>query len=106
MVFTINDIDEAKTQFRIAFLASYKLGESRKDYYCGITNNLGRRQAQHKVNEYLKSIECDSFETASAIENMLDKEGFNVGEEPGHGREGSVFVYMYKIVPGVTCEDC
>ncbi len=104
MVYTINDIESVKKLFRIAYLAHYKSGESRMDYYCGITNNIEERRSWHKVDKFIKTIECDSFETSSEMEKMLQKEGFYVGDRAGHGRDNSVFVYMYKIIPGVTRE--
>ena len=104
MIYSIKDIECARKLFHIAYLASVKSGETKMNYYCGITNDLSCRKQQHKVEEFIKTIECDSFKTSSAIEKMLEEEGFNVGKSAGHGRKDSVFVYMYKIVPGMTCE--
>lgn len=104
LVYTISDIDSVKNLFRDAYLAQFKYAETRKNYYCGITNNLEERRIWHNVEEYIKTIECDSFETASEMERMLQDEGFYVGDSVGHGRNDTVFVYMYKIIPGVTRE--
>ncbi|MGI6124526.1 MAG: hypothetical protein ACOYIG_10155 [Acetivibrionales bacterium] len=92
--------------FKDNYSAKRKLGDTKQDYYCGITNNLEERAAWHKLpdKKYTYTYKCDSFETSSQVEKDLQDAGFYVGSEAGHGRDDSVYVYMYKIIPGVTRE--
>lgn len=92
--------------FKDNYSAKRSLGDTKKDYYCGITNNLEVRANWHKLpnKEYVYTYECDSFETSSQVEKALQDAGFYVGSEAGHGQDDSVYVYMYKIIPNVTRE--
>ena len=74
------------------------------NYYCGITNDLDRRQGEHKAPAYLYTCTCPSFKVACELEKMLHDAGFDTGEQVGHGNEDSVYVYMYRKIPRVTCE--
>ena len=97
MIYTHSDIQNAVQIFQNCYMIHYKLGETKKNYYCGITNDVDERKELHNVEDFLVVIECDSFDTSSAIESALQADGFNVGASAGHGRNNSVYVYMYKI---------
>ena len=72
-------------------------------FYCGITNNLDRRDGEHNTKR-LGAIKCDSFDKAKKLEKMMHDEGFDTGKQLGNGKEDSVYVYVYKKIPGVTNE--
>lgn len=64
-------------------------------YYCGITNNVDRREGEHSAN-YLGYVSCKSFEVAKQLEARMHDEGFDTGDQLGHGQEDSIYVYVYK----------
>ena len=67
--------------------------------YCGIGKDIEERVAWHKT-EYIKFIETNSRESAGAVEEEINKTGFNTASQPGNGdTEESVFVYIYPITP-------
>ena len=72
-------------------------------FYCGITNDLNRRDGEHNTKS-LGAIKCDSFDTAKKLEKMMHDEGFDTGKQLGNGQEDSIYVYVYKKIPGVTNE--
>ena len=72
-------------------------------YYCGITNDLVRRDVEHNAKR-LGAINCHSFEVAKQLEELMHNEGFDTGKQLGNGKENSVYVYVYKKIPGVTNE--
>jgi len=41
-------------------------------------------------------VECQSFEVAKQLEARMHDEGFDTGNQLGHGQEGSIYVYVYK----------
>ena len=92
--------------FKENYSAKREHGATKKDYYCGITNNLETRATWHKIPEkkYTYTYKCDSFDTSSQVEKALEEVGFYVGKEAGHGQDDSIYVYMYRIIPGVTKE--
>lgn len=94
------------SSFKDKYTSARKNGETKSDFYCGITNNLDVRAAWHKIpdKKYVHTYKCDSFDTSSQVEKALQDAGFYVGSEAGHGQDDSVYVYMYKIIPGVTRE--
>lgn len=49
-------------------------------------------------------MKADTFEGAKELEKKLDEVGFDAGDHVGNGTEKSVFIYMYKKIPGVTKE--
>ena len=65
------------------------------NFYCGITNNVTRREGEHDAS-YLGWVEAKTFERAKALEARMHAEGFDTGEQLGHGREDSTYVYVYK----------
>lgn len=64
-------------------------------FYCGITNNVDRREGEHSA-DYLGHVKCKSFEVAKQLEARMHDEGFDTGEQLGHGQEDSIYVYVYK----------
>lgn len=77
---------------------------SRNDFYCGITDDIERRQKEHCILKFLTYTTCDSFETAKTLERKLHELGYDTGKQLGNGNENSIFVYIYKKIPGVTKE--
>lgn len=80
----------------------FQTGETRNDYYCGVTqrdvrDNLNR----HNIERYLAAFICDNADIAAQAESLLHEAGFNTGAVAnGHGgNEDSVVIYMYKITP-------
>lgn len=66
-----------------------------KGYYCGITNDIERRENEHSA-DYLGYVNCKTFETAKKLESMMHGAGFDTGAQLGHGQEDSIYVYVYK----------
>lgn len=64
-------------------------------YYCGITNNVDRREGEHKAN-YLGYVKAKNADAAKRLEARMNEEGFDTGDQLGNGREDSVYVYVYK----------
>lgn len=66
-------------------------------YYCGITNNVDRREGEHKAN-YLGYVKAKDVDAAKRLEARMHEEGFDTGGQLGigNGREDSVYVYVYK----------
>lgn len=68
------------------------------DFYCGITCHPLQRMKEHKVPEGTPNfwINTDSFETASAVEKIMNNNNFDCGEQLGNGTDDSTFVYIYR----------
>lgn len=64
-------------------------------FYCGITNNVTRREDEHEA-DYLGWVNAKTFARAKSLEARMHKEGFDTGEQLGHGREDSIYVYVYR----------
>lgn len=80
------------------------IGFKRNEFYCGITNNLEKREKQHNA-KFLCSVLCDSKDTAIEVEAFLGKNDYDIGAKAGNGaKENSVYVYIYKITPA-TIQD-
>lgn len=99
-VLTLNDALQAFIQ---AYLYSSSYGETKKDYYCGITDDLERRAGEHHAT-FIKTMTVNTFEDAKELEQALHDAGFDTGEQVGNGTEDSVYIYMYKKIPGETVE--
>lgn len=84
-------------KFREAILKS--------DLYCGITNDLERRRKEHNVAQYIHTVKMDSFELAQEVEAIMHDAGFDTGKQLGNGQEDTVYVYLYRKIPGVTIEN-
>lgn len=76
----------------------------KSSFYCGITNVLDRRMSEHNA-EALTWVEAKTVDAAISLEEELGNQGFDIGERAGNGAcDDSVYVYMYKKIPGVTKE--
>lgn len=76
----------------------------RARFYCGITNDLERRMSEHNATP-LAWVESNSAKAAIELEDKLGDMGFDIGRNPGNGAtDDSVYVYIYKKIPGVTKE--
>lgn len=64
-------------------------------FYCGITNDLETRASQHNA-QLLGWVNAKTFEQAKKLEARMHDEGFDTGEQLGHGIEDSIYVYVYK----------
>ena len=73
------------------------------NYYCGITNDIDRREGEHNAT-YLGYVKAQSFDAAKRLEAQMHAEGFDTGKQLGNGQEDSIYVYVYKKIPGVTNE--
>lgn len=72
-------------------------------FYCGITNDIDRREGEHNAT-YLGHVKAQSFDAAKRLEAQMHAEGFDTGKQLGNGQEDSIYVYVYKKIPGVTNE--
>lgn len=77
----------------------------KSDLYCGITNELERRRKEHNVMQYIQTVKMDSFELAQEVEAIMHDAGFDTGKQLGNGQENTVYVYLYRKIPGVTIEN-
>ncbi len=78
---------------------NYGTGHNRDEFYCGITNNLEKREIQHNA-KFLGCVRCNSKDTAIEVEAYLGENGYDIGSKPGNGaKDNSVNVYIYKITP-------
>lgn len=94
-------VDDIVEYFKNAYLNAVKLNDdpSKEQYYCGITCDVKQNLKRHKVNGYTACVECDSFETSSAVEYKLGEMGFDAGNSDNVGNGGNVnskIVYMIK----------
>jgi len=92
-------MDEAIKLFNDTYGRYRQPGDTKFDFYCGITKDLKQRNRQHEVDNVLVSVTAGSFETAAKLEKALQEEGYDVGGGAGHGIEESVIVYMYRKGP-------
>lgn len=97
-------IEETIKWFNSIFDVNKGKNDSKKDFYCGITNNIKRREEEHNVLKFLGITKCDSFDTAKVVEARMKAEGYDTGDQIGNGTEDSVFVYLYKKEKNVTKE--
>lgn len=95
---------QAVEEFNKVFDSKKDFFEGKDDFYCGITNDIERRSQEHNA-EMLYHLKVKSFEIAKELEQALHDEGYDTGFQVGNGQEDSVYVYMYKKIPGVTEEN-
>ena len=90
------DIETVLRLFDFIVKDNSETGDERKEFYCGITNNLEKRESQHNA-KFLGHVCCDSKETAIEVETFLGEKGYDIGSKPGNGaKESSIYVYIYK----------
>lgn len=91
-------------RFEHAYFTRYlQSGDVKKNYYCGITNDLERRAKEHNAT-FIVNLQMNSFEEAKIVEKALHEKGYYTGKQLGNGDEDTVYVYMYRIIPGETKE--
>lgn len=97
-------IEETVRWFNSIFDVNRGENDTKKDFYCGITNDTERRRQEHNVYSFLGITKCDSFDTAKKLELCMKQEGYDTGEQSGNGKEDSIYVYLYKKVKDKTIE--
>jgi len=90
------NIEQTIDWFNSVYELNKKQGDGKSSFYCGITDNVERRQNEHNVSHFLAVTKCDSFETAKTLEYRMQDEGYDVGNQVGNGNQASVFCYIYK----------
>lgn len=100
---TDTELSVIMARFELAYMNNFKYGETKRNYYCGITNDLERRAKEHNTT-FITTAKVNSFEEAKIVEEALHKKGYCTGKQLGNGNEDTVHVYMYKIIPRVTIE--
>lgn len=69
---------------------------SREAFYCGITNDIERRETEHNT-KFIQYVECENKNDAADLERLLGKEGFDIGQNYGNGaKDDSVYTYIYR----------
>ena len=85
------------------YLSCFNEGETKHDYYCGITNNLDKRMDEHRRNDFeidedkVFAWNCKNVEVAAEVEIRLGKQGFDIGDTKTLGNggvENSTIVYL------------
>lgn len=76
-------------------------GDSKNDFYCGITHDLKERNDGHEIDdcEIVCHVRTSSFDDAKAVEAALNHEGYNTGGKLGNGIPETTIVYMYRRTP-------
>lgn len=79
-------------------------GDSKHDFYCGITHDLHERNLGHKIDdsEIICHLNLSSFEDAKYVEAALHRDGFNTGDKLNNGIESTKIVYMFRLREGVV----
>lgn len=88
-------IEEAVQRFNQVYLRNRKTGDSKYNFYCGITNDIERREGEHSAN-YLDTLKCQNADTAKDLEAALHDEGYDTGKQTRHGIKNSRYVYIYR----------
>lgn len=99
--FTNSSIEEIVNYFDMVYLFEYMINKSkRKDFYCGITNNIKDNLKRHNVYSYTACVDCSSFDISSKVEKRLSQLGFDIGNpynpSGNGGVDDSTIVYMLK----------
>lgn len=68
------------------------------DFYCGITNDVERRQREHKAS-FLITLDVLNSELAKEIERAMNKKNFTTGKPANGVQDDSTIVYLYSITP-------
>lgn len=66
------------------------------DFYCGVTNDISRREGEHNVS-FLGYVTAKTGEEALTLEARMHDEGFCTGKQLGNAGDDSKFVYVYKM---------
>ena len=76
-----------------------KHGGDFSDWYCGITDNVKRRLKEHESKFAVKlpySVECDSMESAVAVEKSMHIKKCAGGDGVGNPIPSTKHVYVFK----------
>lgn len=85
------------------YLSCFNKGETKHDYYCGITNNLDKRMEEHRCEDFeivedrVFAWNCENVDVAAEVEKRLGKLGFDIGDTKTLGNggvENSTIVYL------------
>ncbi len=79
-------------------------GDTKQNFYCGITHDLHERNLGHKIDdsEIICHIRVASFAQAREVETALHEAGFNTGDQLNNGIESTKIVYMFRLREGVV----
>ncbi len=97
-------ISETVEWFNSIFDINKDATNERSKFYCGITDDVERRQEEHHVAKFLGVTRCDTFDTAKEVEKQMKLAGYDTGKQLGDGNENSIYVYLYRKIPGSTIE--
>lgn len=89
-------IGQAVEKFNAVYTNNRKTGDTKFSFYCGITNNLERRNTEHNIDKVLYYVTSDTFDTAKELESLLHEEGYDTGDKLGNGTDDTKIVYMYR----------
>lgn len=68
------------------------------DFYCGITNEIERRESEHNA-KFLIYLNVTNVEVAKKIERVMNQKGFTTGKVANGASDDTTFVYLYAITP-------
>ena len=94
-------IEEAVKRFNQVYLRNCKLRDSKFNFYCGITNDIERREGEHNTS-FLYYVSSNNANGAKALEAALHDEGYDTGDQVGNGTDESVYVYIYRKTPATV----
>ncbi len=101
---TLNNPKFGFLRLYLSYLLFFQYGRLKSDFYCGITKDLEERRRQHNVDHYVATVKMSSSELARQVETEMHNKGFDTGGQLGNGKDKSVYVYLYRKIPGVTKE--
>ena len=62
-------------------------------YYCGVTNDIQRREAEHNVS-FLGHVKTKTVKSALNLEARMHDEGFCTGKQLCNAGDDTVYVYV------------
>lgn len=98
-------ISEIVKLIEMNIFMSFKPGDLRSSFYCGITNDVDVRMEQHRtsdfpiVDERVCAYVCENVEVAKQVEGLLGEAGYDIGGKNAAGNgaaETSCIVYFLK----------
>lgn len=98
-------ISEIVKLIEMNIFMSFKPGDLRNSFYCGITNDVDVRMEQHRtsdfpiVDERVCAYVCENVEVAKQVEGLLGEAGHDIGGQNAAGNgaaETSCIVYFLK----------
>ena len=91
-------VEEAVQKFNQVYLNKRKPGDSKYNFYCGITNDIERREGEHNTS-FLYYVSSNNANVATALEAALHDEGYDTRDQVGNGTDESIYVYIYRKTP-------